>query len=459
MPHILQKYYPWRNLLFIFGEGLLIFLVINAVFLFFTGYENYIELLTIYIFRSIVVTFVFQLCFYYFDLYNIPIIPRFSDHILEVLQAFGFGCILLAVIYFIFPMLSISTRIFWTVLLYAGIVIFLWRFFYFKVLERQLFTQSIALIGTGRTAGELVSIIEEKKDSGFKIIAFVGKDNPSIIPRDIPVFANIKDLYPLCASHAVEKIVIAIDEKRGMPMHDLINYKFMGIQVVDVVSFYENLTGKIMVEHVNPSWLLFSNGFYVGITKRVVKRMMDLSVALIMLLIALPIFLLSAVIIKIESPGEILYRQERIGKNGKVFTVIKFRSMRSDAERDGPVWARDEDDRVTRYGRFMRNTRIDELPQLINVIKGEMSFVGPRPERPVFVEDLAKSIPFYTIRHIVKPGITGWAQVSYPYGASEEDALHKLEYDLYYIKNLSIVMDLATIFQTIKVVLFQKGSR
>jgi sugar transferase (PEP-CTERM system associated) len=459
MPYILKKYYPWRNLLFILGEGLLIFLIINVVFILFKGLENHRDLLALNVFRAITVTFVFQMCFYYFDLYDIPIIPRFYDHMIEVLQAFGFGCILLAIIYFIFPVLTIPTVLFWTALLFAGMTIFSWRFFYFRVLERRLFTQSIALVGTGRMAGELVATIHDKKDSGFKIVAFVGEDNPRFIPRGIPVLADIKDLESLCLGRGIEKIIIAVDEKRGMPMHDLINYKFMGIQVLDVVGFYEDLTGKIMVEGINPSWLVFSEGFYVGVAKRVIKRIMDLSIALTMLLLTLPIFLISAIIIKLDSPGEVFYRQERVGKNGRLFTVIKFRSMYSDAEKDGPVWAQNEDDRVTRYGRFIRNTRIDELPQLINVIKGEMSIVGPRPERSVFVEDLAKSIPFYTIRHIVKPGITGWAQIFYPYGASVEDALRKLEYDLYYIKNLSIAMDLATIFQTVKVILSRRGSR
>ena len=459
MPYILKKYHPWRNILFIVGEGFLIFLVINALFVSWSGYGTYREMFFLFIFRALVAALVFQLCFYYFDLYDLSVIPKFSDHMLEVLQAFGFGCIALALIYYIFPFLTISTRVFWSAMVAAGMGVFAWRFFYFRVLERKMFTTPIALIGTGKAAGEVLASIESKKDSGFKVAAFVGEDNPDVVPRGIPVYKDVKDLRPLCSKRGIERIVIAVDEKRGMPMHELIQYKFMGIDVHDMVRFYEDLTGKVMVERVNPSWLLFSDGFYVGLTRRIVKRLMDVSVASVMLLFSLPVFLISAIVIKLESPGEVFYRQERVGKNGKVFSVIKFRSMRPDAEKDGPVWAQTDDDRVTRYGHFMRKTRIDELPQLINVLKGDMSFVGPRPERPMFVAELEKSIPFYTIRHVVKPGITGWAQIYYPYGASEEDALRKLEYDLYYIKNLSVTIDLATIFQTVKVVLLQRGSR
>jgi sugar transferase (PEP-CTERM system associated) len=253
--------------------------------------------------------------------------------------------------------------------------------------------------------------------------------------------------------------VVALDEKRGIPLHELIQYKFLGIEILGAARFYEELTGTIPVKRVNPSWLVFSEGFYVGRMKRLLKRTIDMVAALAVLLICLPILAATALIIKLESPGGIFYRQERVGENGKTFNIIKFRSMRADAEKTGPVWASMNDDRTTKFGRFIRKTRIDELPQLFTVIKGDMSFVGPRPERPFFVRELEKKIPFYSNRHVVKPGITGWAQIYYPYGASEEDALHKLEYDLYYIKNLSIAMDLMTIFKTIKVVLFHKGAR
>jgi len=462
MPYILKKYYPKRNLVFVFGEGLLIFFIINAVFITWMGWVKYNELLFLFLLRALVVTLIFQLCFYFFDLYDHAVIPRFADHLLRVLQTFGVGCILLALIYSLFPYLNISDGAFWSGLAAAGLMILFWRLLYFWALENRLFTQPIALIGTGRSAAQIAAAIEGRQDSGFVIAAFVKSKESEIADeqKGVPVFSEIKELRRLCESGAVEKIVLALDEKRGiLPMHELIEYKFMGIHITDAVGFYEELTGKIMVKNVNPSWLLFSEGFYVSRIRRALKRGMDLCIALVVFTATLPIFIVSALIIKLESGGGVFYIQERVGEHGRPFKILKFRSMREDAEKNGPVWAANGDDRVTRYGRFIRKTRIDELPQLLNVLKGDMSFVGPRPERPVFVENLAQHIPFYPIRHMVKPGITGWAQVYYPYGSSEEDALHKLEYDLYYLKNMSVAMDLSTIFQTIKVVIFQKGSR
>ncbi|MCF8023984.1 MAG: TIGR03013 family PEP-CTERM/XrtA system glycosyltransferase [Desulfobacteraceae bacterium] len=460
MPYIFQKYYPWRNLLFVFSEGALIFIIINCVFVSWAGAAEYSEFLFQYLFRAFVVTFVFQLCFYYFDLYDHTIIPMFSDHLLKVIQTFGFGCIILAFVYFLFPRLAISGRIFWSGIFAVGLAVLFWRFTYFRLLEHRMFDQPVALVGTGWFAGRIVSAIEDRKDSGHKVVAFVGDRASPGVTKDAPVFEKISDIFDLCERRAVEKVVLAMDERRGkMPMNELIQLKFMGIEILEAVGFYEQLTGKILVEKVDPSWMLFSEGFYMGRMTRMLKRIVDILAASGMLLVSLPVLLISAVVIKLESPGGVFYLQQRVGKKDRVFNIIKFRSMREDAEKDGPVWAARQDSRVTRFGGFMRKTRIDELPQLINVLRGDMSFVGPRPERPVFVSELAQKIPFYSIRHSVRPGITGWAQIYYPYGASSEDALRKLEYDLYYIKNLSIGMDLATIFQTVKVVLFQKGSR
>lgn len=459
MPYVFNKYYPLRNLVFIFGEGVLIFLVINSVFVVFAGFLEYKEFFWLYLIRATAVTLVFQVCFYYFDLYDLKVIPIFYDHMLQVLQTFGVGCIILAFIYFLGPFLAITAKVFWGGLCAIGLVVFFWRLSYFKIIERRMFVQNIALIGTGEYAAEIIDEIQTKKDAGFKVRAMVGEHNPALGVGRIPVFSTIKELKPLCELKKIEKIVVALDEKRGMPLHELIAYKFLGVEIVDGARCYEALTGKLPVKHINPSWMVFSDGFYVNRMKRVFKRALDVAVAFPMLVMAIPIFLVSALAIKLESPGKIFYRQERVGENGVPFTLIKFRSMREDAEKEGAVWAATDDDRITRYGKIIRKLRFDELPQLANVLKGEMSLVGPRPERPVFVNELEKKIPFYANRHLVKPGLTGWAQINYPYGASEEDALHKLEYDLYYIKNLSLGLDILCIFQTIKVVLLQKGSR
>jgi sugar transferase (PEP-CTERM system associated) len=244
-----------------------------------------------------------------------------------------------------------------------------------------------------------------------------------------------------------------------MPINDLLHSKLSGRIIEDGITFYEAITGKILVEKVNPGWLIFSEGFDYGRLTFLIKRVLDLTFAVVGLSLSLPISLLTALLIKLESPGPVFYLQERVGERGKVFPIIKFRSMRQDAEKNGAVWASKNDCRVTRVGKFIRKVRIDEIPQMWNVIRGQMSFVGPRPERPVFVEQLVEKLPYYSLRHATKPGITGWAQVCYPYGASEEDALRKLEYDLYYIKHQSIFLDLLVIFRTAKTVLFRKGSR
>ncbi|MDZ7833598.1 MAG: TIGR03013 family XrtA/PEP-CTERM system glycosyltransferase [Desulfobacterales bacterium] len=460
MPYLFSKYYPWRNLLFVFGESGIIFLIINSVFLFWVGFLEFQSQFSLYLLRALVVTFVFQLVFYYSDLYDLHVIPRLPDHFLNVIQAFGLGCIVLALIYFLFPFLTMPSRIFVSGLAGVGLAVFFWRFLYFKILEKRMFVQPVALIGAGEFAEEIISAIDGQKDCGFKIEALFAADgNPRSRNIGRPIFSDFKELTKLCTNRKIGKIVVALDEKRGVPLHELIQYKFIGIEILDGARFYEALTGKVPVKRINPSWLIFSDGFHIGRFKRMLKRALDVVAASSLFLISLPIFFLTALIVKLESAGGVFYRQKRVGENEKIFELIKFRSMKESAEQEGPVWAQAGDARVTKFGRFIRETRIDELPQLINVLKGDMSFVGPRPERPVFVESLVKEIPFYGNRHHVKPGITGWAQINYPYGASVEDALRKLEYDLYYIKNLSIALDLLTIFQTIKVVLFRKGAR
>ncbi len=244
-----------------------------------------------------------------------------------------------------------------------------------------------------------------------------------------------------------------------MPIRNLLQCKLEGIEIDEGITFYEAITGKILVEKVNPAWLIFSEGFKTGRIRYIVKRSMDIAFSVFGLIFSLPVTLPTALLIKLESPGPVFYSQEHVGEKGQSFNVLKFRSMRQDAEKNGAVWAQKNDPRVTRVGAIIRKTRIDEIPQMWNVLKGEMSFVGPRPERPVFVDQLTKVIPYYSLRHSVKPGLTGWAQVCYPYGASEEDALRKLEYDLYYIKNSSVFIDILIVFRTVKIILFQKGAR
>ena len=281
------------------------------------------------------------------------------------------------------------------------------------------------------------------------------------LQSDVSIIGDSSLIHEVATHGNVDRIIVALEERRGrFPTEELLKCRMEGISIEEGIAFYEHLTGKLLIERVYPSFLIFSNGFTKSTYHRVAKTLMDYFLSSIALIISLPIIALIALAIKIDSRGPIFYRQERAGRNGRVFKLLKFRSMTSDAEKEtGPVWADENDERITRVGKIIRKLRLDEIPQMVNVFRGEMSFVGPRPERPHFVEPLKDEIPFYEKRLAVKPGITGWAQVEYPYGASKKDALEKLKYDLYYIKNMSVLFDLSIIFRTIRIVLFGRGSR
>ncbi len=460
MPYIFGKYYPFRRILFFLGEGALIFTAILLMQVFFIGWDGVFVLEDLSFVRTAVVTTVFSLSLYFFDLYDLDVYSSITATATRMTQAFGFGCIILSGIYYLFPLSVIPTKIFLFGYVLVCVVLALWRFFYILSLKKRFFAEPVVVLGTGKLAGSIANEVMDHLDSGYEIVAFVGRERPAFPVDGISVYDNAENLREICREHDSDIIVVAMDDRRGaMPVDRLIECKLDGVRVLDGVGFYEQLTGKIIVERVNPDWIIFAEGFSVGRLLNVLKRIGDIIFSCLGLVMASPIMLISAIIIKLESPGPVFYCQERVGLRGHTFHIIKFRSMRQDAEKNGAVWAMENDNRVTRFGGFARKVRIDELPQLWNVLRGEMSFVGPRPERPVFVDMLAKKIPYYSLRHNIKPGVTGWAQICYPYGASEEDALHKLEYDLYYLKNISITMDMGIVFQTIKTVLFRKGGR
>jgi sugar transferase (PEP-CTERM system associated) len=277
--------------------------------------------------------------------------------------------------------------------------------------------------------------------------------------RILPITMSVSEAAHQYGAH---EIIIAMREQRGgaLPVSQLLECKLRGVQITDLQTFFERELGQIRLDSLKASWLVFGEGCQQGLLRETVKRLFDVLASATLLLLTLPVIALTALLIHLEDRGPIFYRQERVGQGGRVFEILKFRSMRNDAERDGkPKWAQSNDQRITRIGRFIRRTRIDELPQAINVLRGEMSFVGPRPERPFFVRQLVQDIPFYAARHSVKPGITGWAQVRYPYGASLDDASQKLQYDLYYVKNHTLFLDLLIIVETVEVVLWGKGAR
>jgi sugar transferase (PEP-CTERM system associated) len=324
--------------------------------------------------------------------------------------------------------------------------------------------ERVLILGSGDQAIELAKATLERRASGFQIVGFVD-NKPELIGKSLinpSVIGLTKDIGSLVERHQVDRIVVAVADRRGkFPTEELLHLSLSGrVAVEESARYYERLTGKIASEMLRPSWLIFSRGNRFSDLEYHVRRVLNAGFAAAGLVMSIPIMLLTALAVKLDSPGPIFYVQERVGKNGRTFKIVKFRSMRVGAEAtSGPVWAEEDDPRVTRVGRIIRKLRFDELPQFVNVLRGDMNFVGPRPERPMFVDQLSEIVPYYSQRHVVKPGLTGWAQIKYPYGASVEDAIEKLRYDLYYIKNQSLLLDAIIVFETTKIVMFGRGGR
>ena len=326
-----------------------------------------------------------------------------------------------------------------------------------------MFTRRILVVGTGPEAASVWASVSTSASATHTIVGFVpvGADSEVEVPAAM-VMPEGSGVMQLARDHRANEIVVAVRERRGgvLPLRELLDCKLAGVTVNDLSSFFERMRGQVRLDSLRASWLIYGDGFRQGMGRTIVKRLFDVVAATVLLLLTAPVMLLAAIAIAIESGFPVFYSQERVGQGGRTFKVLKFRSMRLDAEADGkPRWAGSNDDRITRVGHFIRKTRIDELPQIFNVLHGDMSFVGPRPERPYFVDQLTDQIPFYAARHSVKPGITGWAQVRYAYGASVDDAVQKLQYDLYYVKNHTLFLDILVLLQTVRVVLTGDGAR
>jgi sugar transferase (PEP-CTERM system associated) len=328
--------------------------------------------------------------------------------------------------------------------------------------ESGVFKSRVLVLGTG---SRVMKIAEYGgRNPHHRVVGYIALQATKHyvpLPNVLPMTSE-DSLLSVVQKYAIDQIVVAVRDRRGggFPVQQLLECKMSGVKVVEVSTFFEREYRQVLLESLNPSWMVLGEGFRQGYFGNAVKRLFDLTVSGVLLLLALPIMLITAICIFLESGLPVLYRQDRVGQSGRIFSLYKFRSMRNEAESDGtPVWAKTNDDRTTRVGRFIRKWRIDELPQVFNVFKGEMSFVGPRPERPFFVDQLMKQVPFYASRHSAKPGITGWAQVRYQYGASVDDAIEKLQYDLYYVKNQCLFLDLSILLATVEVVLWRKGSR
>ncbi|MCK5312827.1 MAG: TIGR03013 family PEP-CTERM/XrtA system glycosyltransferase, partial [Desulfobacteraceae bacterium] len=402
---------------------------------------------------------------YYNDLYDFDRVKTLPEMIIRLLQSLGAVCIILGLVYLIFPLAEIDQKVFTLSLVFLIIFITSWRLVYLKILKKGYFNENIIIVGSSELSIAILNKIQDTIDCGYRIKAiFPDPDDDTkkkINSKDIFFMYNISMLRKIAVSGGVKKIVTVIKEQRGsFPMKELIECRTIGIEIIDGCSFYEHLAGKVLSNRINPSWLVFSEGFKKSGLRIFLKRVEDIIGSLIALIILSPILAVTAVLIKISSKGPVLFAQDRMGRHKKEFLMYKFRSMVNDAEKlTGPVWADDDDPRITMVGKIIRKYRIDELPQFWDVLMGRMSLVGPRPERKYFTDQLEEQIQFYSQRFIAKPGITGWAQVSYDYGATVEDAIEKLNYDLFYIKNMTLLFDLIIILRTIKIVIFGRGAR
>ncbi len=378
----------------------------------------------------------------------------------RLLVAISLGIIALAVIDFILP----SDMLWRSTLLYTmGLAIFVLvadRMLLNSYLGSSAFRRRVMVLGAGDRAQRLREL-GERPESGFVIVSYIAMSEDQRVVEEAIARSAIHDLGKFVENLGVSEVVLALQERRNaLPLKDLLRIKTKGVHVNDFSSFLERETGRVDLDTVNPSWLIFSDGFSSGrMLSSAVKRIFDITASFTLLLLTFPIIVIFAVLVKLDSKGPAFFRQERVGLYGEPFQLIKLRSMRVDAEKHGAKWAEENDPRITRIGRFIRKLRIDELPQTWSVLKGQMSFVGPRPEVPTFVDSLEQEIPFYSERHMVKPGITGWAQINYPYGASIEDSRCKLEYDLYYAKNYTPFLDLVILLQTVRVILWPEGAR
>ncbi|MBI2527036.1 MAG: TIGR03013 family PEP-CTERM/XrtA system glycosyltransferase [Candidatus Rokubacteria bacterium] len=455
MLRIFRHYIPSLSLLLFAGDLAVIYGAFHVVTL--TGsWLGQSEPLPKLVFVMALAPFVLHLG----GLYDIHLPLGRREMVARLLACQAVTGLLIAAGGFVVPHLRLGRAAYFEIGIAATVGLLAWRAAWLGPWSHRHMRIRVLVLGTG-VIGKVIAGLQQTGARPFTVIGFLD-DNPNA-PETIPdghvLIGKIKDLPAIVDELRPDLVVVAQMNRRGsFPGKALLDCRLRGIQVEDWPTFYEKETGKILVTDLRPSWLIFSDGFVKTPRTEIIKRLADVLLALAGLAVALPLMALAALAIKLESPGPALFRQPRLGQNGRVFILNKFRSMRQDAEKEtGPVWAQQQDPRVTRVGGILRRTRLDELPQLLNVLVGDMSFIGPRPERPEFVYELQKQIPFYMERLSVKPGITGWAQVRYRYGASLEDALEKLQYDLYYIKNLSLFLDLLILLNTIQVVLFARG--
>jgi sugar transferase (PEP-CTERM system associated) len=461
---LFKVYYPLRTLVLLVGEALIVW----TSFLLATIWRNqdswlllnvdggYLQVLAVLGPKILTVTGVVLLLSHLFDLYDSSSLSAKWEHAFRLLLVLGFVALALAAVGSRYPsLLPGNGSAFWGLIILT-FTLFCWRAAYAWMVTQPFLRERVYVLGTGERAQRLVRGLRERSALGVEVVGWTG-DVEGELTRD----SVASHLLGLARGKGVHRVIVAMPDRRGtLPIEELLDLRLGGVRVEEATSWLERISGRIEVEQLYPSWIIFADGFRFSSFFRLVRRGLNFLVALGGTLISLPLLPFIMLAVKLDSYGPVLYRQQRVGRRGVIFHCYKFRTMRVDAEADtGATWASDDDPRITRVGRFLRASRLDEVPQLWCVLKGDMHFVGPRPERPEFVEWLSKEIPYYGVRHVVRPGITGWAQVQYKYGNTLDDAREKLQYDLFYIKNASLGLDLLIMFQTIKIVLLGRGAQ
>jgi sugar transferase (PEP-CTERM system associated) len=454
---LFNVYYPVRSLLLLAVETMVVFSSFLLGMMLAFPDDRYIVLNYEYGYLKIIVaTLVVLVCSHGFDLYDSSRFEAKGEMYFRLFLVPGLLALLLAAVSWIDPNIlpGNNASLIGLVLLTVGMVA--WRAAYGWLVQQPFMQEKVYVLGTGERAQRLVQGLRQRKELGVEVIGWSGNVEGALTRESAAAH-----LMEMAGLQRVHRVIVAMPDRRGtFPVEELLQLRLNGVRIEEATSWLEKISGRIEVDQLYPSWLIFADGFRFSTSFNMMRRALSMLVSLILLLVVLPVLPLVMLAIKLDSRGPILYRQKRVGRAGHTFYCYKFRTMRQDAEADtGPTWAGDDDPRITRFGKFLRTSRIDEIPQLWCVFKGDMGFVGPRPERPEFVEWLAKEIPYYGVRHAVRPGITGWAQVRYKYGNTVEDAKQKLQYDLFYIKNASLGLDILIMFQTIKTVLLGRGAQ
>lgn len=459
-----NRFFPLRGALCFLVEGGIIFLSIFASFSILQK-TSMIEILDVddVLVRGVVVALICQSCMYMLDLYDFRHSQSRTELFFSLVFSVGFVCIGIGLISYAAPEFGVAGKMYYLTIFFVAVFLLVWRVAFDFYLSRMAPKERILVVGMGGVARMVAEEIRGRERLGFHLVGFVGppSSDDDGSRGTGSVLGDYRDLGTIVKEHAVRKLVVAISERRGeYPVREMLALRVGGCQVVEWPGFFEKLAGRIPIDNLSPSYIIFNEGFRKSRLVLFVRRVISAAIGVVAMVVLLPVFILAAIGIKFDSPGNVFYSQDRVGQRGKRFRIYKFRSMRRDAEKEGaPRWASKDDPRITRVGRILRITRMDELPQLFNVLRGDIDLVGPRPERPEFVSELEKVIPYYSLRHTVKPGLTGWAQVMFPYGGSIEESKEKLQYDLFYIKNMSVKLDLLILFRTLKIITLGRGAR